>query len=104
MAHREFVGADGTLWEMWDVHPTLADRRSAKDPHPPAHSDERRKQRSYRSPVPGTMKSGWLALQSATERRRIAPVPDGWSLRTDEELRALVRASESTGKRRRLIE
>jgi hypothetical protein len=102
MAHREFVDVDGTSWQMWEVHPTLAERRLSRNPVPPPHMEERRKQR--RTPVPGQMRAGWLAMQSATERRRITPVPEGWSLRTDDELRSLLKSSENTGRRRRLIE
>lgn len=32
---------------------------------------------------------GWLAFQAGTERRRLAPIPDGWEDTSDEALRAL---------------
>lgn len=104
MATREFVDDDGTLWMMWEVHPALEDRRQARDPVPPDAMEERRKLRNFRSPIPGQMRAGWLAIQSATERRRITPVPEGWLERTDDELRAMLAASVNTGRRRRLIE
>ena len=104
MATREFVDDDGTLWMMWEVHPALTDRRQVRNSSPPNEVEERRKPRSFLSPIPGQMHAGWLAIQSATERRRITPVPEGWLERSDDELRAMLVASVNTGRRRRLIE
>lgn len=89
---------------MWEVHPTLTERRLARNPIPPPPLKERRIPGSVHFSMGAAGRSGWLAIQSSTERRRVADVPEGWSLRTDEELRELLDVSESTGKRRRLIE
>ena len=104
MTTREFVDDDGTLWMMWEVHPALTDRRQVRNPSRPNELEERRKPRSALSPLPGQMRAGWLAIQSATERRRVAPVPEGWVDRTDDELKEMLKSSENTGRRRRLIE
>jgi hypothetical protein len=36
--------------------------------------------------MPAALAQGWLAFQSGTARRRLAPIPDDWAMRPDEEL------------------
>jgi hypothetical protein len=43
--------------------------------------------------------SGWLSFDSGTETRRLAPIPDGWSSMTDEELSALCKSAQVAAKR-----
>ncbi|HLM68998.1 MAG TPA: hypothetical protein VK358_15775 [Longimicrobium sp.] len=70
MAHREFTDADGVLWAVWDVQPSIStDGVSA----------------------PGILLGedavqGWLAFQSPTERRRFYMPPPGWETFTDAQL------------------
>lgn len=45
---------------------------------------------------------GWLAFQSAGERRRLAPPPDGWEALPDEQLAELCAKAEPAGPTRRL--
>jgi hypothetical protein len=47
---------------------------------------------------------GWIAFQSREERRRLAPIPEGWTQLTDAELARLAERAESLGKPRRLLE
>src|SRR4051794_3435418 len=103
MSHREVTDADGVRWELWEVQPTLIEKREeAADP--PATTGERRHVRSNRMRVSPEMREGWLAIRSENERRRIAPIPDGWAELSDEELLAFVARAESSGSPRRLIE
>lgn len=75
MAHREFTDADGVLWAVWDVRPSIStDGVSA----------------------PGTLlgedaAGGWLAFQCPRERRRFYMPPEGWETFTDTQLARLCR-------------
>ena len=60
MAHRTFHDQSGMEWEVWDVIP---DKR-----------------------VSTTLTGGWLAFQTQTERRRLAPLPLYWAKASEEEL------------------
>jgi hypothetical protein len=104
MAHRDVIDPDGFAWEVWDVEPELAEKRDADDPHPPETTGERRRTRSVRSRLPGTMKAGWLAMRCGSERRRIAPIPTGWLDMADVDLLALIARADSSTPVRRLIE
>ena len=72
MAVREFTDSWGTEWRVWDVTPEVM--------HPITRSEEYMK----------NLQDGWLAFESATEKRRIpAPYPPDWfklSLKQLEEL------------------
>ena len=35
------------------------------------------------------LRQGWLCFECAGERRRLAPIPDGWELLTESELTML---------------
>ncbi|MBW3655382.1 MAG: hypothetical protein KY444_04700 [Gemmatimonadetes bacterium] len=77
MALREFTDADGVAWQVWNVIPTL-ERRGI--------------------PLAGIALSpkatrGWLAFQSATDRRRLYDPPEGWDVLSDDELRTFCRAA-----------
>jgi hypothetical protein len=71
MAERSFISPEGVAWQAWDVVP---------DRHPewPAHA---------RRHLPQEMASGWICFESDSEKRRMRPIPAGWELWTDEELR-----------------
>ncbi len=103
MSYREVTDASGVAWQVWEVHPSLADRRRQAQPTPPAGL-ERRKRRSARSPLPGKLHAGWLAMRSPTERRRVSPVPEGWADLPNEQLQAIIETAEVTGVPRRLLE
>jgi len=46
--------------------------------------DERRIRDQRRVALPGDMNSGWLAFESTDgERRRVAPIPQGWDALED---------------------
>ena len=58
MSHREFFDLHGQRWEVWDVR--LGDRGEARAVRP-------------------DLAEGWLAFESSSEKRRLAPIPSGWS-------------------------
>lgn len=102
MAHRTFKDPNGRQWEVWDVHPTMTERR-----HPRQDQDvviERRKESALRPSLPGDLRQGWLAFESKTERRRLVPTPYAWDQLTEAELVELLEHAVSVGKSKRLIE
>ncbi|MDB4886457.1 MAG: hypothetical protein JWN79_1895 [Gemmatimonadetes bacterium] len=102
MSHRVVVETSGVSWEIWEVEPTLIEKRDAPPDAP--STGERRRVRSARLRVSPAMRDGWLAMRSATERRRIAPIPAGWADLDDAALLTLVARAEVIGVPRRLIE
>lgn len=96
MAYRTFSDDAGRLWEAWDVVPRgimlaaperrmLAERRTGET-RPTLVDDERRAIARRVAVTPG-MEGGWLAFRSGHDRRRISPIPDEWSVWSDERLR-----------------
>ena len=107
MAHREFTDSGQVTWDVWDVYPALGDRRGP-------HADRRRFMRDTqdRRTMLGAVSLrvtpeyalGWLAFQSDHERRRLAPVPDGWEGLDEPELERLCQAATPVGRPRRFVE
>lgn len=90
---RTFVDRDGVVWRVWEVRPSLLDRRRMRERRAlPRPRVERRRSNAPRPVVAvrEDLRDGWLAFQSAAEHRRRAPIPDGWSEMKDEELRELL--------------
>jgi hypothetical protein len=115
MGHRSFIDADGVVWQVWDVHPQLAERRrAARRVSPPRLGDgaedhrtgaDRRRRHEVRVPVREGYERGWLAFDSVTGSRRLAPIPDGWDALSEASLLDLWQRGEHVERlRRRLIE
>ena len=121
MAHRNFTDAGGVRWDVWEVVPQWADRRTGKtrrtqapdadDVDPPAL--ERRRAPDRRQGLPdqfprirlrGGLDGGWLAFESTQERRRLCPIPTGWESASDTELERWCRSASPAAPPRRLIE
>ena len=94
MEHRTLVDAGGVVWDIWEVQAASNEQRQASAPVPPQGTPERRGSRSQRSP----RRAGWLAMQNATERRRVVPAPDDWREMTDDQLGAVIAAAAGTGR------
>jgi hypothetical protein len=90
MAHRTVRDSVGHDWDVWEVHPTLAGQTPIGT--------------GVKGRVSQRLAAGWLAFQSAHEKRRLAPVPDGWEAMSDEEILALLERAPKAGKPSRLIE
>jgi hypothetical protein len=73
LAYRVFASPDGVIWRAWDVpgSPDIA-----------AGTMEQ------------TLRDGWLCFESDQEKRRLAPVPDRWSERSEEQLWLYCRIAE----------
>ena len=111
---RAFRDDDKRRWNAWDVIPSWGERRwterRQRAASPPAHTGERRRAerrrvRGIRVSLTPRLAHGGLAFECADERRRMAPIPDGWHLLPDPELRDLWREAERLPPRRkRLVE
>ena len=75
MAHRVFHDASANAWEVWEVRPTMADRR-------------------LRVRLADELRNGWLAFQCTADRRRLTPVPTNWESMRDDELLMLLEQSQ----------
>src|SRR5579872_3727791 len=107
MALREFTDSRGRRWMVWDVFPTLAERRH-RNAGPPPGARERRRFYEQRPRISEAMSRGWLTFESSDgERRRLAPIPDavtGWHNADEDELRTWCAQAEPAPPARRLIE
>ena len=73
MSHRQFTDSSGRTWDVWDVHPTAAARSIA------AFSGAEQCGADQRNVVAPALADGWLCFEHDRERRRLAPVPSGWT-------------------------
>ena len=91
MSYRTFTDSSGKRWEVWLVTPAAAERRrvdrrvkkaEADTPGGLAdrrHTPDRRRSPYHRHVVVATeFSDGWLCFESEGEKRRLAPVPEGW--------------------------
>lgn len=70
MAVRNFESPDGTMWSVWEVIPgRVSEFRS-----------------SFGSHLPRALADGWLCFDCGTEKRRLAPLPQGWAERPEADL------------------
>jgi hypothetical protein len=97
MTYREFKDDDDRLWEVWEVRPAAIERRQADDRrrYPREFSDRRA---SLQLRLLGGMRDGWLTFQCGNERRRLAPIPEGWTMLSDDTLRALAAKAMTVGR------
>lgn len=107
MATREFTDERGRRWTVWDVHPTLAERRH-RDAGPPPGVRERRRFVEARTRISSRFAQGWLAFEANDgERRRLAPIPEtseAWAEASDDQLRTWCAMANPAPRARRLIE
>ncbi|SRR6266542_1282095 len=96
MSYRTFVDRFGAYWQVWDVRPNRAERRTIERRKRTGEwkgLERRRGQRrrlvQVRTVVSSGRASGWLVFESLREKRCLNPVPKGWEKMSQEELRAL---------------
>jgi hypothetical protein len=70
MAIRDFTDSAGVAWRVWSTTPRAG-----------AVYEE-------------SHKTGWLTFESATIRKRLAPIPRGWEEATPERLELMCRVAE----------
>ena len=107
MAQREFVDDNGRVWTVWEVHPERRDRRQGQERRrQPRSAPDRRREQLLTAVVGRDLAKGWLAFESqgGAERRRYAPIPEGWALKPDDELRALWSAATAVTAKRRFAD
>ena len=103
MPYRYFIDSNGVRWRVWDVVPTLVDRRRAlrrvavmKVQHPerrmlPTRRINMTRSRLYFPPS----ECGWLCFETEGGRFRLRPIPPDWLLGSDEDLERLRRVAEA---------
>jgi hypothetical protein len=93
MTHRQFKDLDGKTWDVWQVHPSAIERRYSErrvkeedrmDRAERRSGVERRREALARNPVAAEFVGGWLCFETVGEKRRLAPVPDGWDRADDD--------------------
>jgi len=92
VSYRTFLDSTGKRWEVWLVTPAAAERRrvdrraaAARAGEIPGFADRRRTPERRKNPfrraveVASEYSQGWLCFEGDGEKRRLAPVPEGWS-------------------------
>jgi hypothetical protein len=113
--HRTFLDDLARLWNAWDVIPAWGERRTAERRQRAAADrsrlvdrragDRRHVRGGVRIALPPRLIHGWVAFECGEERRRVAPIPEGWDELPELELRTLWRGAEQLPPRRkRLVE
>ena len=69
---RDVTDLLGITWKVWVVSAPAAKRQT----------------------LPDSLRDGWLAFQSAAERRRLGPVPQDWESLSEDALLTLLAESE----------
>jgi hypothetical protein len=69
MPFREFDDASGERWVVWSTIP------------------------SNGVPLSSGMEEGWLTFETKSDRRRLAPIPDGWTELPDARLELLLKVA-----------
>jgi hypothetical protein len=102
VTHRTFKDRQGKLWDVWQVHPSQAERRfsqrrqnqeeltdtaqrrSGLERRESEASHSQKSDPAHRSLVAPEFAYGWLCFETFGEKRRLAPVPEGWERADDE--------------------
>jgi hypothetical protein len=106
MSHRRFRDSHGIEWDVWEVIPHSADRRKLRDRRqsPRRTAERRRRHEPHLAPAAGVV-DGWLVFESKLDKRRVKPIPPGWSDLGDRDLESLCESATPAARRTpRLIE
>jgi hypothetical protein len=88
---------NGRWWDVWDTRPTIIDRRAGRERRTGGRvAGDRRQKSEPRVAVEPEFRKGWLAFQSGTDWRRLAPIPEKWESMSDNELLALLARAAAT--------
>jgi len=113
MPYRILTDSAGTEWQVWDIAPQLTERRSGENtdrrvaitviPHADRRTEVRRLADTRRAVLRGTFAEGWLCFESNSEKRRLSPIPTGWTTCSDELLETYLRHGDRvTGSQRKI--
>lgn len=113
MPYRTFTDSLGTDWQVWDIVPRLSERRSDElterrvnivvVPFADRRRDPRRLVDQRRAVLRGTFAQGWLCFESDTEKRRLSPIPEDWTICGEEKLEAYIRDGERVSGAYRMV-
>lgn len=103
---RSFIDSAGVEWEVWEVVPRgmsldAPERRQAERRTPavaPRRPEQRYRER--RLGLASALSGGWLVFRSATDRRRLVPVPSGWMELSERDLERYCRSAVSMSRPR----
>ena len=103
---RSFIDSAGVEWQVWEVVPRgmsidAPERRQAERRTPaiaPRRPDLRYRER--RLGLASALNGGWLVFRSATDRRRLAPVPLRWTELSERDLERHCRSAVSMNRPR----
>jgi hypothetical protein len=105
MAYREYVDSERVCWRVWEVIPQSVERRRLRHRRVVERGGDRRHRHETRLALSNGDAGGWLVFESATEKRRLRPIPVGWFETPDDALATLgMRAVPAGRPSRRLIE
>lgn len=110
MGLREFKDEHGVEWRAWDVRPASVEKRVSPTPPSgiPVPTEAERRKRHDSNEVRLRMRpgweGGWLSFESATEKRRLVPLPPTWEEAPLEKLREWLAAATPFAKRGSFIE
>lgn len=106
MPLRIFQDEAGREWRVWEVRPLRPERREADRrcvacdvPVDRRRGSDRRQRWEMRVRLTDGLGLGWLAFDSDAEKRRLAPIPEGWDALPDGELCALCRHARPSDRR-----
>ena len=123
MTHRTFKDKQGRIWDVWQVHPSAAERRFVQrrvndqdrgDALDRRSGEERRvsekgdvekghaekAQGISRATIAPEFTYGWLCFETIGEKRRLAPVPEGWDRADDETIEPWCCVAKSVPRRK----
>ena len=89
---RGFKDPAGVEWRVWEVIPSKAG----------IETSPRTQSRTSLSSTPYA--NGWLCFESGSEKRRLAPIPEGWELRTPSGIAELLQQATPVTSRARSAE
>jgi hypothetical protein len=93
MSLRPFTDSRGEQWQVWDVIPQYV--TAGVSPYAQKSRELDGDDDACSTGVTPDMEDGWLCFESATEKRRLHPIPRGWEARSDAELEALCGTAET---------
>jgi hypothetical protein len=108
VSYRTFLDSSGRRWEVWLVTPAAAerrkvDRRAVTPGGTPIYEgfvDRRQSKDRRKSPfrrniaVASEYSNGWLCFESEGEKKRLAPVPEGWQEAGPDRLSTFLQAAK----------
>jgi hypothetical protein len=85
---RGFTDSTGVEWRVWEVFPTQAGFTTPSEV-------------LTQKPLLPAFANGWLCFESAHQKRRLAPIPQGWEFHDGPRLEQMCREADPVQARRR---